>query len=54
MLIVKFKNNQSKMEILEKKKKKRTLFSREVGLNVGSDQQIYIREQLTNFKRNLF
>lgn len=54
MLKMKFNNIETKHEILEKKKYKRTLLSYEVGLNTAPDQQIYIREELTNFKRLFF
>lgn len=53
-MIVTFNNEEKKIEFMEKKKSKGSLMSNEVGLNSGTDQQIYIRDQLTQFKMKLF
>lgn len=53
-MIVKFINEEKKDEFLRKKKSKGSLLSTELGLNTNTDQQIYIRDQLTPFKMNLF
>lgn len=53
-MIVNFKTLDAKSEFLLKKKEKRSLLSKEVGLNLAPDHQLYIREQLTPFKMLLF
>lgn len=54
LLLVKFKNYNAKLELIEKKKQKRSLFVNEIGLNSPSDAQIYFRDHVTPFKMNLF
>lgn len=54
LLLVKFKNINAKLEIKQKKKEKRSLFVNEIGLNSGSDKQIFIRDHVTQYKKNLF
>ncbi len=53
-MVAKFKDLECKQNFLFKKYEKRSLLSREVGLNVSADQQLYIRDQLTNYKMKLY
>lgn len=54
LMIVKFKRNEDKKELMEKKKSKKSIFTFELGLNTNRDDQIYIRDHVTSFKMNLF
>lgn len=54
LLLIKFKNIQSKLDLLQKKREKKTLFVNEIGINAPSDRQIYFRDHVTSFKNNLF
>lgn len=54
LLLLKFKTIEAKMEIMEKKKVKQTLFVNEIGINSPNDRQIYFRNHVTPFKSNLY
>lgn len=54
LLLVKFKNFESKSEMVQKRKKKQTLFVNEIELNTNNDTQIYFRDHVTPFKNTLF
>lgn len=54
LLLVKFKSNEAKMELVNKKHEKKSLFANEIGLNTAPDRLIFIRDHVTSFKMNLF
>lgn len=51
-LFIQFNTNRN--ELLDKKKTHKQLFLKQIGLTVARDSQIFIREQLTLYKRNLY
>lgn len=53
-LLVAFKNYQHKNDFMNKKKIKKSLLTKEIGLNTSSDQIVYIRDHVTQFKMKLF
>jgi hypothetical protein len=53
-LLIKFKTINAKNEFIKKKKEYKQLFASQIGFDMEEDHQIYIREQLTPFKRDLF
>lgn len=54
VMLVTFKNISDKVEFMERKKNKKTIFTHEIGLNTPSDQQIFFRDHLTRNKMKLF
>lgn len=54
LFLVQFKTNAAKMNLLLKKKEKKSLMVNEIGLNVSLDRQIFIRDHVTKYKMDLF
>lgn len=54
LILVEFKTNAAKREVINKKKVKKSLLVNEIGLNSSAERQIFIREHVTNYKMNLF
>lgn len=53
-LFIQFKSNKARDEFLEKKTTHKQLFLKQLGFSVLKDSQIFIREQLTLYRRKLY
>jgi len=54
LYVVKFKQSESKAEIINKKKAFKHLFTSELGFSSSGGKEIFVRQHLTNLQKNLY